>query len=309
MADLSPNSRIAGQFPAGQQQKPHQRIVVGMPTGNQQFQLPMSRAVSVQIAPGINQLPRQQSQHRIIQSPFSPQSQTPQSPHDQYPSSPATSTHDQFSRPASECSQDTYLNVSRLVNTNVLKHIHINSIHILFPSQSPQTPRSFGHQSPTANASHSPAYAGQQSIPQSPNAQNSMRLNIANNGSYKKPNSSERFYEQPASNLNDFAQAPGTPRPNFATDTIRPTVYATNQTSPYSSPGNEQFTQPIQENNRQLRDLLQRQQMVAPNQQQVPGEQQGKHRSTTRDFRYLLTKNKFAFSTKNTNKIILELTK
>lgn len=110
LANLSPNSRIAGQFPTAHQKPPQQqqqhRMVVGMPTGNQQFQLPMSRGVSVQI-------PRQQGgQHRIVQSPFSPQSQTPQSPHDQFPLSPATSSHDQFSRPASECSQDPYLNVS-----------------------------------------------------------------------------------------------------------------------------------------------------------------------------------------------------
>lgn len=84
-------------------------------------------------------------------------------------------------------------------------------------------------------------------IPQSPGTANPLRLNIGGGGGY--------------------AQAPGTPRPNFATDTTRPTVYVNSQVSPYSSPVNEQFPPPLAENNRQLRDLLQRQQMVAPNQQ------------------------------------------
>lgn len=82
-------------------------------------------------------------------------------------------------------------------------------------------------------------------IPQSPSTANPIRLNIGGG----------------------YAQAPGTPRPNFATDTTRPTVYVNSQVSPYSSPVNEQFPPPLAENNRQLRDLLQRQQMVAPNQQ------------------------------------------
>lgn len=70
------------------------------------FRNVQQRTVSVQI-------PRQgQIQQRIVQSPFSPQSQAPQSPHNQFPLSPATSSHDQFSRPSSECSQDPYLNVS-----------------------------------------------------------------------------------------------------------------------------------------------------------------------------------------------------
>lgn len=90
-------------------QKTH-RMVVTMPPNNNPFQLPQQRSVSVQI-------PRQhtaQIQQRIVQSPFSPQSQTPQSPHNQFPLSPATNT-DQYSRPSPECSQDPYLNVSILV--------------------------------------------------------------------------------------------------------------------------------------------------------------------------------------------------
>lgn len=102
MANLSPNARMGTFTPP--QTKNH-RVVVGH-VGQPTFQHPMQRPVSVQI-------PRQAQiqQQRILASPFSPQ--TPQSPHDQFPLSPATSTHEQFSRPASECSQsDPYLNVS-----------------------------------------------------------------------------------------------------------------------------------------------------------------------------------------------------
>lgn len=129
----------------------------------------------------------------------------------------------------------------------------------LIPLQSPQTPRSFGHQSPTTNPNRSPAYVGQsnQIIQQVPNQPNNLRLNIGAGGGY--------------------AQAPGTPRPGFASDTARPTVYASNS-SPYTSPRNEQFPQSMpSENNRQLRDLLQRQQVVTPNmqnQQQNAAQQQ-----------------------------------
>lgn len=108
MPNASPNQR-AGTF-AQPAQKNHRLVAGGQQSnvGGQQFQHPMSRPVSVQI-------PRQpqQMQQRITQSPFSPQPRTPQSPHDQYPLSPANSGMDQFSRPASECSQpDPYLNVS-----------------------------------------------------------------------------------------------------------------------------------------------------------------------------------------------------
>lgn len=101
IASLSPNARVGTFTP------PHtknHRVVAGH-AGQPTFQHPMQRPVSVQI-------PRQaQIQQRMMQSPFSPQ--TPQSPHDQFPLSPATSNHEPFSRPASECSQDPYLNVSR----------------------------------------------------------------------------------------------------------------------------------------------------------------------------------------------------
>lgn len=112
-------------------------------------------------------------------------------------------------------------------------------------------------------------------IPQSPGAPNTIRLNIGGGGG---GNVGGAPIAGPMSGLGGgYAQAPNTPRPNYATDTIRPTVYANSPVSPYvTSPVNEQFTPPISENNRQLRDLLQRQQMVAPNQQQspMPGPQQ-----------------------------------
>lgn len=127
--------------------------------------------------------------------------------------------------------------------------------------QSPQTPRSFGHQSPTTNPNRSPAYAGQsnQIIQQVPNPQAENQPPIAPRGGFY---SQGRAPRQDAGGVllaggsSGYAQAPGTPRPGFASDTVRPTVYASS-TSPYTSPRNEQFPQ---ENNRQLRDLLQRQQ-------------------------------------------------
>lgn len=112
MASPSPNSRMAAANPS---QAKNQRVGMNIVANqqnlpNQPFHHSMQRPVSVQI-------PRQgPMQQRITQSPFSPQSQTPQSPHDQFPLSPATSNHEPFSRPASECSQpDPYLNVSKTV--------------------------------------------------------------------------------------------------------------------------------------------------------------------------------------------------
>lgn len=193
-------TNIGNQFQA-QHQKTH-RMVVGMPSaGQQQFQLPQQRAVSVQ-------LPQRQAQiqQRIVQGQFtqiqqiqqiqqdfsnknfplqSVELQTPPSPHNQFPLSPATSTHDQFSRPSSECSQDPYMN-------------------------SPQTPRSFDHQSPTTSAGHSPA--------------NHMHMRTP----MHKPNE------------------------------MQSSIQTSNSPSPYSSPGTGTPSQ-SQENNRQLRDLLQQQ--------------------------------------------------
>lgn len=131
--------------------------------------------------------------------------------------------------------------------------------------QSPQTPRSFDHQSPNPNSNHSPAYSGQsnQLIQAAPNQQTAIRMNMGGG----------------------YAKAPGTPRPHYATDNIRPTVYASaglfgNATpnSPFTSPRNDQFQQPQPQNqpesNRQLRDLLQRQQILAPSMPMTAGNQQ-----------------------------------
>lgn len=130
--------------------------------------------------------------------------------------------------------------------------------------QSPQTPRSFDHQSPNPNSNHSPAYSGQsnQLIQAPPSQQAAIRMNMGGG----------------------YAKAPGTPRPHYATDNIRPTVYASgglfgNSTpnSPFTSPRNDQFQQPQPQNqpesNRQLRDLLQRQQILAPSMPMTAGNQ------------------------------------
>lgn len=115
---------------------------------------------------------------------------------------------------------------------------------------SPQTPRSVGHQSPVPTPNRSPAYSGQPI----PNTQTAMRINL----------------DTP------YSQAPGTPRPQFPGGQARPTVYARpgdlfgpSQNSPFTSPRSDGFNQPAQEGNRQLRDLLQRQQMPAPGAGQV----------------------------------------
>lgn len=107
---------------------------------------------------------------------------------------------------------------------------------------SPQTPRSVGHQSPIQTPNRSPAYSGQPM----PNPQTAMRINL----------------DTP------YAQAPGTPRPQFPGNQGRQTVYARPgemfspvQNSPFTSPRQDGFNQPVQEGNRQLRDLLQRQQL------------------------------------------------
>lgn len=149
----------------------------------------------------------------------------------------------------------------------------------VFSLQSPQTPRSFGHQSPTTTSIRSPAYVGQQQQQQQqpPNPQTAIRLNIGGG----------------------YSPGPGTPRPQFQSDTVRPTVYGPLPGSVFGPNTNQSFAaavavrnqeqqqfqqvqqqqqQPIiQENNRQLRDLLQRQQVIAPNMpiggsQQQPGQ-------------------------------------
>lgn len=142
------------------------------------------------------------------QSPFSPQS-----PHDQFPGSvsPAQNQGDPFQRPPSENSGE-YL-------------------------QSPQTPRSFGHQSP--NPARSPAYGNQNRVVS-------------------------------LSNTQDTYAAPGTPRPGtqYAIVPQRNQIYAPRPQDPFVSVQNQPLLSPRSEGslhqppevNRQLRDLLQRHQ-------------------------------------------------
>lgn len=201
------------------------------PTSFHMHNLP-SRPVSVQIPRG--------KQLQPLNSPFSPQAHTPLSPLDQgFPSSPANQNIETFSRPSSENSQpDIYI------------------------QHSPQN-RAFGHQSPIQASNRSPAYA--------PQAQGNQTHSMG----------------QPSNKMNvdgSYNQAPGTPRPQYGSNTNRPTVYArqpeifTSQASPFTSPRNDMFTSPKQtspshsgqtpnqlEGNRQLRDLLQRQQPPTSN--------------------------------------------
>lgn len=112
-------------------------------------------------------------------------------------------------------------------------------------TQSPHTPRSFDMQSPNSGLSRSPAYAGGVNAPVGPN---------------------------------QYAMPPGTPRPGPSTNQSRPTVYARdmlggpfaqfaqdhyNNSSQQMGSQNTNISQP-HDGNRQLRDLLQRQQHSAP---------------------------------------------
>lgn len=194
-------------------------------------------------------------QRGLSHSPFSPQSQPAQSPIDQsgFPESPDINT---YNRSISE------------PNTSNDYMLH-----------SPQTPKAFGHQSPNATPNRSPAYAGQQQQTILPiqNQQNVIRSNMDVGGG-------------------GYASAPGTPRPNsFGTSTVRPTVYARTpdiftspQSSPFTSPRAEQFQQQQQQQqsqpqdgNRQLRDLLQRQQMSTSNPGIVQHQLQQQQQSAT----------------------------
>lgn len=112
---------------------------------------------------------------------------------------------------------------------------------------------------------------GNQDMFQSPQGQR-----VGHESPNQGPNRSPA-YQMPQANQAQPGYAPGTPRPNFNTNTIRPTVYARpgelfiqggNNTPPFTSPRSDTFQQPSpQEGNRQLRDLLQRQQAPTQNQQ------------------------------------------
>ncbi|XP_038110096.1 histone-lysine N-methyltransferase 2C isoform X3 [Culex quinquefasciatus] len=194
--------------------------------------------------PGM-QIPLQQQQQQQQQRPLPGQQQRPNqspfSPQSQPPQSP----HEML--PGSPASQGGLDPFARPPSEGMSDQ---NYIH-----HSPQTPRSVGHQSPIQTPNRSPAYSGQPM----PNPQTAMRINLDAG----------------------YAQAPGTPRPQFSNQ-VRPTVYARPgdlfgpvQTSPFTSPRSDGFNQPQpQEGNRQLRDLLQRQQVPASGPGVVMGQQQ-----------------------------------
>lgn len=170
--------------------------------------------------PVSTQLQRQQSQPRMNQSPFSPQATTPQSPHDVFPESPS---NDMFSRQTSE-----------------EQFIH-----------SPQASKTVAQQQSPIHLAGSSVTFGQvnqnQPLVQQPNI-------------------------RPLDNIGGYVQAPGTPRPSFNPGQTRTTVYARpdmfnkpsfvgGQRSDHFNPPQSQSPQsPQDQNNRQLRDLLQRQQ-------------------------------------------------
>uniref|UniRef100_A0A182MF99 Histone-lysine N-methyltransferase n=1 Tax=Anopheles culicifacies TaxID=139723 RepID=A0A182MF99_9DIPT len=243
MASPSPNSRGPFVSPVSK----NRMTVAAGPMGMNAPSSPVSGNFQHPMGMPARGLPVQMQQQRQIQgqvggptvrmplSPFSPQSQQPQSPHDMLPESPASqhSGMDPFVRPPSEGMPDTY------------------AVH-----HSPQTPRSMGHQSPVAATNRSPAYSGPQ-----------MGTNAAGTPTGMRINTMDSVYA---------GGAPGTPRPQFSTGTARPTVYARPselfnlmQNSTFASPRSEGFAQSPQEGNRQLRDLLQRQQLPALNNPQI----------------------------------------
>lgn len=172
--------------------------------------------------PVSTQLQRQQSQPRMNQSPFSPQATTPHSPHEVFPESPS---NDGFSRPSTDDHQFMH---------------------------SPQNPKAVVQQ-------QSPVHIASGSA--------SMSFGQISQNQAQQPNI------RPLDNIGGYVQAPGTPRPSFNPGQTRTTVYA--RPDMFSKPpfimGGQRsdhfVNQPSQasqssqdQNNRQLRDLLQRQQ-------------------------------------------------
>lgn len=209
-------------------QPPHDQAIMGLqsPTGFLPPTLNIKgRPVNFQQTGMVRPVSVQIPRQRMGQNPFSPQSQSSQSPMEQYPSSPAQSIMDMVTHSPSEQMQDSL-------------------------TQSPHTPRSFDMQSPNSGLSRSPAYAGGVNVP--------------------VPMGS-----------NQYAMPPGTPRPGPSTNQSRPTVYTrdmlggpfaqfaqdhynnTNNSQQPMASQNTNITQP-HDGNRQLRDLLQRQQHSAP---------------------------------------------
>lgn len=185
-------------------------------------------------SPGSGNFPHPGIQRQLSQPNMGPRQMNPgqQRPLNQSPFSPQTpgtpqSPHDLFPNPPVQTGVDQFQRPE-------------SGGQDVF--QNPQTQR-VGHESPNQTPNRSPAYQ----MPQQTN--------------------------QPQQGY-----APGTPRPNFNTNTVRPTVYARpgdlfipggNNTPPFTSPRSDTFQQPSpqQEGNRQLRDLLQRQQAPTQNQQ------------------------------------------
>lgn len=184
---------------------------------------PQSPSSSFQLPgrPVSTQLQRQQSQQRMNQSPFSPQATTPQSPHDVFPGSPS---NEPFTRPPED-----------------QQFLH-----------SPQTSKPVVQQ-------QSPVHVAGGS---------NMNFNQMNQNQAQAP------IIRPLDNMGGYVQAPGTPRPSFNPGQTRTTVYARPDMfskPPFAIGGGQRpdhfSPQPIQspqspqdQNNRQLRDLLQRQQ-------------------------------------------------
>ena len=171
--------------------------------------------------PVSTQLQRQQSQPRMNQSPFSPQATTPQSPHDVFPESPS---NDMFSRQTSEEQQFIHSPQASKTVAQQQSPIHLTGSNVSFGQVNQNQP-----------------------LVQQPNV-------------------------RPLDNIGGYVQAPGTPRPSFNSGQTRTTVYARpdmfnkpsfvgGQRSDHFNPPQIQSPQsPQDQNNRQLRDLLQRQQ-------------------------------------------------
>lgn len=195
-----------------------------IPPSNRMMMNPQSPSGSFQHPgrPVSTQLQRQQSQPRMNQSPFSPQATTPQSPHDAFPESPS---NDVFSRPSSE--EQQFIHSPQAAKTVVQQQ---SPVHL-----------------PGANTNVTFGQVNQ--------SQGKVQTNI-----------------RPLENIGGYVQAPGTPRPSFNPGQTRTTVYA--RPDMFSKPpfiGGQRpdhfATSPVQtpqspqdQNNRQLRDLLQRQQ-------------------------------------------------
>lgn len=228
IASPSPNS-MRGQFVTPTNKGRLLLNAPQSPSSVSNFQLPGRPISALQQRQVQGQIQQTQQQQRLIQNAFSPQSQSqqaPQSPHDLFPNSP-TPGESQFGRQSAE---DQFLH-------------------------SPQA-RPSPNVTPNSNqsSSHSPAY-GEMGNQQQQQQQNQQQ-NSQNSGTIR----------QQGNNMdNVYTQTPGTPRPQFGnSNTSRPLVYArpgdlfnASQVSPFGSPPS-----PQEQNNRQLRDLLQRQQTL-----------------------------------------------